>query len=102
MKIENAEYYTAVVDVINDNLDFVVFPDYRSTVNGWVGEVMKILPNAKEHVVASIILKICSETIGMQVGGDIVHGIEYVGNKLIVDCSDEYYEHYSVEIEVAP
>lgn len=102
MKIENAEYYTAVVDVINDNLDFVVFPDYRSTVNGWVDEVMKILPNAKEHVVASIILKICSETIGMQVGGDIVHGIEYVGNKLIVDCSDEYYEHYSVEIEVAP
>lgn len=100
MKIEDIEYYNAIVTVINENLESVRFPDYRSTVNDWVDEVMKILPDGKEHFVAAVILKICAETIGMQVGGDIVHGIEFTDGKFIVDCSDEYYVHHSVEIEV--
>lgn len=98
MKVQDSEYYSAIVNVINENVDCVEFPDYRPTVNAWVDAVMKELPDAKEHVVAHIILKICSQTIGMQVGSDIIHGIEYVDGKFIVDCSDEYYIHHSVEV----
>lgn len=102
MKIQDHEYYEAIVTAINGNLEGVItYPAYQSTVDEWVKKTQELLPDDISYsAISYIILKICSQTLGMFNGGDILHGIEYTDGKFIVDCSDEYYEHFSVEVEL--